>query len=184
MALNVKLPIVWPPPAPRDLPWELGLKMGVAGGLGLFLAHLLGLDFPVYVLLAVATVVETDGGGSWLLAGYRLLGTLVGMALAVLVVDLWSVTPLSAGLVMGVIVVLCAGLGLRNSTRLAVLIFAVGITEFTADIGHWAEGRLLATLVGAALAIVISAVPMPHPALRTPADRDSDVPPGYIAGQE
>lgn len=184
MALNAKLPLVWPPPAPRDLPWELALKMGVAGGIGLFVANLLGLEFPVYVLLAVATVVDTDSGGSWLLAGYRLIGTVIGVVLAILVVEQWSVTPFSAGLVIGAIVLLCAGLGLRNSTRLAALVFAVGITEFTSGIDTWAGGRLVATLVGAALAIVVSAVPMPHPALRSGAGEPSDVPPGFIVGQE
>ncbi len=87
MAITSKLPLQWPPPAPRDLPFELALKMGVSAGLGLWLAHLLGLDFPVYVLLAVPTVVTTEAARSWVLAGYRLIGTLIGIGLAILVVE-------------------------------------------------------------------------------------------------
>ncbi len=164
--------------------FELALKMGVAAGVGLFVAHLVDLAFPVYVLLAVATTVETGGGRSWLLAGYRMFGTLIGIPLAMLVVQQWSVTPLSTGIVVGAVVLLCAALGVRDSTRLAVLVFAVGITEFTSDIDQWGEGRLIATLVGAAVGIVVSAVPMPHPALRSRRPQDSDVPRGFIVGQE
>ena len=184
LSSKVKLPVDWPPPAPKDLPFEFALKMGVAAGVGLFVAHLLDLNFPLYVLLAVATTVDTGAAGSWLLSGYRVLGSVIGVVLAVVVVEAWSVTPLSAGVVMGAIVVLCAGLGLRHSTRLAALVFAVGITEFTSEIGRWAEGRLVATLVGAAVAIAVSAVPMPHPALRSRKHHDSDAPPGFVVGQE
>jgi uncharacterized membrane protein YgaE (UPF0421/DUF939 family) len=184
MPAKPMLPFDWPPPAPRDLPFELALKMGLAAGVGLFVAHLLDLRFPIYVLLAVATCIDTEAVGSWLLAGYRLVGTLVGVLLAILVVHQWSVTPLSAGVVMGGIVLLCAGLGLRHSTRLAALVFAVGITEFSSQVDRWAGGRLVATLVGAAVSIVVSAVPMPHPALRRHHHPESDVPRGFIVGQE
>ncbi len=184
MLSKTMLPLDWPPAAPRDLPWELAVKMGAAAGLGLFIAHLLDLDFPIYVLLAVATTVDIQAVGSWLLAGYRMIGTLIGVGLAILVVEHWSVTPLSAGVVMGSIVVVCAGLGLRHSTRLAALVFAVGITEFTSEIDRWAGGRLVATLVGAVVAIAVSAVPMPHPALRSRHLDESDVPRGFVVGQE
>jgi uncharacterized membrane protein YgaE (UPF0421/DUF939 family) len=184
MPKPTQLPLTWPPPAPRDLPWELALKMGVSAGVGLFVAHLLDLDFPVYVLLSVATIATTQIRGSWLLAGYRLIGTLIGVPLAILVVDRWSVTPLSTGVVVAAIVVICAGLGMRDSTRLAVLVFAVGITEFTSEIGTWAKGRLVATLIGAAVTLVVCAVPMPHPALRDRRAVEADVPRGFIVGQE
>jgi len=107
MLSKSKLPLDWPPAAPKDMPWELALKMGVAGGIGLFVAHLIDLEFPLYVLLAVATTIDTEAVGSWLLAGYRMIGSLIGVWLAILVVELWSVTPLSAGVVMGSIVVIC-----------------------------------------------------------------------------
>ena len=176
------LPLDWPPPAPRDLPLELAIKMGLAAGIGLFVAHLLDLKFPVYVLLAVVTVVDTGAVGSWLLAGYRMVGSVIGVLLAVLVVQRWSVTPLSAGIVMGGIVVLCSALGARHSMRLAALVFAVGITEFSSEVDSWAGNRLVATLVGAVITIVVSVVPMPHPLRR--GRQESDVPREFIVGQE
>ncbi|MGH9279509.1 MAG: FUSC family protein [Acidimicrobiales bacterium] len=182
---KMQLPLDWPPPAPKDLPLELALKMGVAAGVGLWIAHVLGLDFPVYVLLAVATCVDITGAGSWLLSGYRLIGTLIGVPLAMLVVNYWSVTPFSAGLVMGGIVMACAPFGLRHSTRLAALIFAVGVTDFASEVNHWGGGRLLATTVGAIVSIVVSAVPIPHPIFRRhPHGANPDTPPGFIVGQE
>ncbi len=116
--------------------------------------------------------------------GYRIIGTVVGELLAILVVHHWSVTPLSAGVVMGGMVLLCGGLGLRHSTRLAALVFAVGITEFASEVDTWAGGRIVATLVGAAVSIVVSAVPMPFAMLRLRHDYESDVPRGFIVGQE
>jgi uncharacterized membrane protein YgaE (UPF0421/DUF939 family) len=189
MTIKRKRPPMWPRPAPGDFPLELAVKMGVSAGLGLFVAHLLDLAFPVYVLLAVATVADTRGARSWLLAGYRLIGTIIGIALAIFVVELWSVTPFSAGVVMGAIVLICSGLGQRDSLRLAVIVFAVGITEFRADIDNWAEGRIIATLVGAAVTVVVSAVPLPRRPRRRrhrddTEDGDSDLPPGSIVGQE
>ena len=184
MPLKTLLPIDWPPPAPRDLPFELALKMGLSAGLGLWVAHVLGLDFPVYVLLAVATVADTWVARSWRLAGYRLIGTLIGVGLAILVVEQWSVTPLSAGVVMGALVLFCTAIGQHDSLRLAVLVFAVGITEFTGDIDHWAGGRLIATLVGAGITIIVSAVPFPHRTFRRNRDVSPHTRTSSVVGQE
>ncbi len=183
MAMSSKVPFTWPPPKPRDLPWELAVRMGVSAGLGLFVAHVLDLEFPVYVLLSVATVASISAGSSWLLAGYRLVGTLVGLPFAILVAEHSSVTPLSAGLVMGAIVLICAGIGSRDATRLAALVFAVGVIEFSDDVTTWAKGRLVATIVGAAVTFVVCAVPLPH-RLGPRHPHEPDVPRGFIVGQE
>lgn len=64
MRLKVPSPLTWPPPRPAELPFELALKTGVAAGLSLWAAHALGLDFPIYALLAVATTAELGATSS------------------------------------------------------------------------------------------------------------------------
>ncbi len=101
MRFKVPTPVSWPPPGPKELPFELALKTGVAAGLSLYAADALGLGFPVYALLAVATTAELGASSSFLLVCYRLIGTVLGVTATVVVVPYLTVSPLSAGIVMG-----------------------------------------------------------------------------------
>jgi uncharacterized membrane protein YgaE (UPF0421/DUF939 family) len=192
MGLRVPQPFTWPPPKLPDLPWELALKTAVAGALSLFVAHAVGLDFPVYALLAVATTAELGASASFLLVCYRLIGTLAAVGATLVVVQYWTITPLSAGIMMGVLVLACWSVGAEHAARLAPLVFAVGITEYASVTSsrHWAEGRLLATLVGAVVTLAVSGVPVPigRKSARTRSGPEcrpgAETPPGQIAGQE
>lgn len=178
------LPFAWPPPAPKDLPFELAVRMGLAAGLSLFIAHSVGLHYQEYTLLAVATCTDVHPDGSWLLSGYRLVGTIVGVWSAVLVLDMWGVTPLSAGVGFFVITLLCTAVGARHSLRLALLVFSIGTTTFFSH-QHttWAAGRLLSTTIGCTVAIAVSAIPWPTaPWYRR--RHELEAPAGYIVGQE
>jgi hypothetical protein len=64
--MNWSLPFAWPPPAPKDLPFELAVRMGVAAGISLYIARAVGLHYPEYTLLAVATRADVHPDGSWL----------------------------------------------------------------------------------------------------------------------
>jgi len=182
--MNWSLPFAWPPPAPKDLPFELAVRMGVAAGIALYIARAVGLHYPEYTLLAVATCADVHPDGSWLLSGYRLVGTIIGVSGAAVVLDVWGVTPLSAGIGFAIIALFCTAVGARHSLRLALLVFSIGTTTtFAHHHTTWAWGRLLSTSIGCAVAIAVSLVPWPTSPWYY-RKHELEAPAGYIVGQE
>jgi uncharacterized membrane protein YgaE (UPF0421/DUF939 family) len=140
---------------------ELVVKIAICAGGGLGVARALHLPYPEYAVLAAATVVDTGAREAGLLGILRMVGTVVGAGLAVLVVHVAGVEPWSVALAAGIGMTACILVHSSAAARLSVIVLGVGAIGFADRVDSWLGDRLLTTLVGVLLSVGVSAVPWP-----------------------
>src|SRR6202045_2649131 len=75
---------------PRGIPWIFAAKTTAAGLLALLVAFTFNLDQPSWALLTVFIVAQPQSGLVLAKSFYRLIGTLIGAAVALLLVSLFA----------------------------------------------------------------------------------------------
>jgi hypothetical protein len=132
------------------------LRLALTAGLSAGLAITLGLPDPVYGPLAVAAVMGGTVGASRTLGLQRMLGTLMGgLILVVLYPTLSPILPMPIGVAIALACTRLFGgsLGLHSGYKVAGLVVAVGWTAHATAITSWVPIRLLLTLVGVLMAM-------------------------------
>ncbi len=140
-----------PPLITRD-ELRLALTAGLTAGLGITL----GLPDPVYGPLAVASVLGGTVGASRTLGLQRMLGTLLGgVILLVLYPTLSPIVPMPIGVAIALASTRLFGgwLGLHSGYKVAGLVVSVGWTAHAASILTWVPIRLLLTLLGVLMSL-------------------------------
>ena len=133
------------------------LRLALTAGLSAGLAITLGLPDPVYGPLAVAAVLGGTVGASRTLGTQRMLGTLMGgLILVVLYPTLSPILPMPIGVAIALACTRLFGgsLGLHSGYKVAGLVVAVGWTAHATAITSWVPIRLLLTLLGVLMAMV------------------------------
>jgi len=133
------------------------VRLALTAGLSAGLAITLGLPDPVYAPLAVAAVLGGTVGASRTLGIQRLLGTLLGgLILVVLYPTLSPILPMPLGVALALASTRLFGgaLGLQSGYKVAGLVVGVGWTAHAASITSWVPIRLLLTLFGVLMAWV------------------------------
>ena len=132
------------------------LRLALTAGLSAGLAITLGLPDPVYGPLAVAAVLGGTVGASRTLGTQRMLGTLMGgLVLVVLYPTLSPILPMPIGVAIALACTRLFGgsLGLHSGYKVAGLVVAVGWTAHASAITSWVPIRLLLTLLGVLMAM-------------------------------
>lgn len=132
------------------------LRLALTAGLSAGLAITLGLPDPVYGPLAVAAVLGGTVGASRTLGTQRMLGTLMGgLILVVLYPTLSPILPMPIGVAIALACTRLFGgsLGLHSGYKVAGLVVAVGWTAHATAITSWVPIRLLLTLLGVLMAM-------------------------------
>jgi uncharacterized membrane protein YccC len=140
-----------PPLITRD-ELRLALTAGLTAGLGITL----GLPDPVYGPLAVAAVLGGTVGASRTLGLQRMLGTLMGgVILLILYPTLSPIVPMPIGVAIALASTRLFGgwLGLHSGYKVAGLVVSVGWTAHAASIITWVPIRLLLTLLGVLMSL-------------------------------
>ena len=130
---------------------RLALTAGLSAGLGITL----GLPDPVYGPLAVAAVLGGTVGASRTLGIQRMLGTLMGgVILLVLYPTLSPILPMPIGVAIALVCTRLFGgsLGLHSGYKVAGLVVSIGWTAHSGEITTWVPIRLLLTLLGVLMA--------------------------------
>lgn len=139
------------PPLITRAELRLALTAGLSAGLGITL----GLPDPVYGPLAVAAVLGGTVGASRTLGIQRMLGTLMGgVILLVLYPTLSPILPMpiGVGLALAATRLFGGSLGLHSGYKVAGLVVAIGWTAHSGEITSWVPIRLLLTLLGVLMA--------------------------------
>jgi uncharacterized membrane protein YgaE (UPF0421/DUF939 family) len=144
---------------------QLAVKMALAAALGLAVAQALDLPYPEYAVLAAATVTDIHARPSALLGVLRMVGSIVGVALSVLLVEVTGVSAWSIGLAVLVGVTVCVLARSAAAARLSVIVLGVGTLGIGERVEQWAGGRLLTTAVGVVVTVLVSALPWPTRAI-------------------
>jgi uncharacterized membrane protein YgaE (UPF0421/DUF939 family) len=140
---------------------HLAIKMALAASLGLAVAQALALPYPEYAVLAAATVTDIRARPSAVLGVLRIVGSVVGVGLAILLVDVTGVSPWSIGVATLIAVTACVLVRSPATARLSVIVLAVGALGIGDQVEQWAGDRLLTTAVGVVVTVMVSAVPWP-----------------------
>jgi uncharacterized membrane protein YgaE (UPF0421/DUF939 family) len=142
---------------------QVSIRAAVAAGLAVALAQLLGLQFPIYALIAAILVTDLVPARTRQLALPRLAGTILGATLGAaftVVLSLWPhAGPLMIGAGVMAAVFLSHVLGMKDAAKVAG--FVCGIVLLNHPDGPWryALYRLIETILGIAMAVMVSLVP-------------------------
>jgi uncharacterized membrane protein YgaE (UPF0421/DUF939 family) len=145
----------------ETLTLQLAVKMALAAAVGLGVAQALGLPYPEYAVLAAATVTDDHAGSSVVLGILRMVGSLVGVVLSVLLVEVTGVSAWSIGLACLAGVGICVLVRSTAAARLSVIVLGVGTLGIVDRVEEWAGGRLPTTAAGIVVTVIVSALPWP-----------------------
>jgi uncharacterized membrane protein YgaE (UPF0421/DUF939 family) len=138
---------------------QLSLRAAAGAALAYAVAERLELQFPIYAMIAAVIVTDLSSAETRSLAWRRLAGTVIGGVLGAVLALLLPGGALTIGL--GVFLSVFAGYLLRvpQAARIAGYLCGIVLLEFTADPWIYAFWRLVETVLGIAVAYLISLVP-------------------------
>jgi uncharacterized membrane protein YgaE (UPF0421/DUF939 family) len=139
--------------------FQLSIRAAVAAGLSLALAQFLELQYPIYAVIAAIIVTELSPSESRKLGLQRMAGTVVGAACGAALCTLLEPGPWAIGFSIMTAMLLCHLVHLRAGAKLAGVV--CGILMLTFSTGPWiyAFYRVIETMLGVAVAVLVSFVP-------------------------
>lgn len=138
---------------------QLGFRAAVGAGVALALAGLLQLEHPIYALIAAIIVTDLSPSQSRQLGFQRLVGTAVGAVCGATLSPLLPHGPLAIGLGIQAAMLICYLVRLPEGAKLAGYICAIVMFTFSAEPWIYAFYRLIETMLGIGVAMLISMVP-------------------------
>jgi uncharacterized membrane protein YgaE (UPF0421/DUF939 family) len=126
-------------------------------------AYLLGLEFPLYALIAAIIVTDLSALRTRQLGVQRLIGTIIGAALGAAVSTganhLAHVGPLIIAAGVCAAMLLSHMLGLKEAAKLAGYVCGIVLLDHNAHPWSYALYRLVETVIGIGAAVTVSVVP-------------------------
>ena len=137
---------------------QLAMRAGLAAGLAAGGAQLLALPFPIYAMIAAVIVTDLAPAQTRSLAAQRVAGTVLGASLGAALAGLSSGAAMIA---LGVCVAMlaCHALRMGEAARLAGYVCGIVLLDHVGQAWMYAAHRLLETLLGLAIAVLVSLVP-------------------------
>ena len=114
---------------------------------------------PIYAMIASVIVLDLSAAETRKLSLRRIAGTAVGSVLGAVLAVVLSHGVLTMGLGIFLAMFLTHALGLREAARIAGYLCAIVLLEHTADPWLYALWRSIETLLGIAVALLVSLVP-------------------------
>ncbi len=152
----------------RRTEWKVAVKTGIAAAMAFFLGTgfslLLGSKETfisgLWTVQAAIVVQQTHLGSTYKSAWMRFLGVLIGCFMGALFTSLLGSTPLSLGIGVGVTIILCSILSIKESIRIATLSTAIIIVLWGmhAESSPWALGvlRFIESCFGITVAMFVA----------------------------
>jgi len=136
------------------------LRIGLAAGLAVAIAQLLRLPYPLYALVAVVIVTDLSAARTRKLALRRLVGTVLGSALGATIHPWLPPAAWSIGLGVLLAIFLSYLLHLDEAAKVAGYVCGIVMLEHGDHPWSYALYRLLETVLGIGLAVLVSLVPL------------------------
>jgi uncharacterized membrane protein YgaE (UPF0421/DUF939 family) len=138
---------------------QLSLRAAVGAGVSLALAGLLQLDYPIYALIAAVIVTDLSPAQSRQLGLQRLAATVVGAACGATLVPLLPPAPWAIGLGILIAMLICNLVQLWAGAKLAGYVCGIVMLTFSSEPWIYALYRVIETLLGISVAVLISFIP-------------------------
>jgi uncharacterized membrane protein YgaE (UPF0421/DUF939 family) len=139
--------------------FELAIATGTAGVVSLYAARLLQLPQAYWAPISSFIVLQSNVAATLSAARNRLIGTAIGAVIGALFVRYTGSHPLWLGLAVVLTVLVCLGLGLEDSYRLACVTVAI-IMLTGSNRSAWvaASHRFLEVALGIVVAVLIAGI--------------------------
>lgn len=139
------------------------IRAAVAAGTTTALWQGLNLTHGIWLTISAVVVIQPRRGDTWAKGVNRVVGTLVGAAVATACAALMPANALTVGLAVALTVLLCWGSGrLHDPMPLAalttVLVFTFDRQEHALAAGFW---RCVEIIAGVGIGLVLTAIPFP-----------------------
>lgn len=132
------------------------VKLGLATALAYLACTALGSKYPFYAVISVIVVLQPTLGTTWQSSLRRLGGTLVGIPLGGLLAMLHVPPALALGGGVATTVWVCTRLGLRDGVPVSAFALASIVVNHPTEPWRFAWHRLVDTVVGIAIAVVVN----------------------------
>ena len=142
---------------------QVSIRAGTGAALSVVVAYLLGLEFPLYALIAAIIVTDLSALRTRQLGLQRLIGTIIGAALGATVSTganhLAHVGPLIIGVGVFAAMLLSHMLGLKEAAKLAGYVCGIVLLDHNTQPWSYALYRLVETVIGIGAAVAVSVIP-------------------------
>ena len=144
---------------PLTLAVQFSVRAAVAAGLAVAIAERLRLPFPIYSMIAAVIVTDLSSAQTRRLGVPRLAGTVIGGIVGAALISTLGPGPLAV--VVGIMSAMLIShlLRLREAAKVAGYVSGVVLLEHGADPWLYAWLRLLETLLGIGIAILVAFLP-------------------------
>ena len=138
---------------------QLAVRAAAAGGISYAIAEFFRLDYPVFAFAAAVIATDLTPRQSQQLGVRRIVATMVGALCGALLGFVVSPSALALGLSVLVAMLVCHLLGARDGSRVAG--YTSGIIVISQSLDPWMHAtlRFVETVLGVAVAWLISYVP-------------------------
>lgn len=138
---------------------QLALRAGIAAAISLAIAEILGLQFPLFVMIAAVIVTDLQPSQSRLLGLRRIAGTVVGAGCGALFASLASPNPWTIGAGIAAAMLAAQVMQKVEGARIAGFVCGTVMLYQGDDVWVHAMHRFVETTVGIAVAWLVSHMP-------------------------
>ena len=146
-------------PATLTTALQSSLRAAVSAGLAVAIAQFLELQYPLYALIAAVIVMDLSPSKTRQLALQRLAGTLLGATVGAALSYLLAPGPLAIVVSILAAMLLSYVVQLQAAAKLAGYVCGIVVLAHGAHPWSYALYRVIETLLGIAMAVLVSLVP-------------------------
>jgi len=142
---------------------QVSIRAGTAAALSVVVAYVLGLEFPLYALIAAIIVTDLSAQRTRQLGLQRLIGTIIGAALGAVVSTganhLAHVGPLVIAVGVFAAMLVSNLLCLKDAAKLAGYVCGIVLLDHNDHPWSYALYRFVETVIGIGAAVAVSVIP-------------------------
>jgi uncharacterized membrane protein YgaE (UPF0421/DUF939 family) len=139
--------------------FQLSIRAALAAGLAVAIAQLLRLQYPLYALIGAVIVTDLSSAQTRKLGSQRLAGTVLGATLGAALSPVLPPGPWAIGLSILAAMFLCYLARLQGATKVTGYVCGIVVLEHGGHPWSYALYRLIETVLGIGLAMLVSLVP-------------------------
>ena len=137
----------------------LSIRAALAAGLAVAIAQLLQLQYPLYAMISAIIVTDLSPSQTRQLGFQRLAGTVLGATVGAALTHILPSGPWAIGLSILAAMFLSHLLHLKGAAKVTGYVCAIVVLDHTGQPWSYALYRLIDTVLGIGIAVMVSFVP-------------------------